>query len=440
MVGGTWVSENKIRPGAYINVKTNMVESRVSDRGTVALPLVRNWGEASFVSVSGDSDFLELLGYEADAAELMPVRECLKHAQTVKVWSLNNGTQAQATVGGMTVKAVCGGSRGNDLAVRVVAETTEQEGATTEYTVSTLLDGKVMDSQRVTAAADLQKNRWVAFGSGGNLQNSVQVQLSGGTDGTVELSDYLDFLTAAETEDFDVMAVDSALTTVKAAVVTFIKNLREEEGRCVQAVLGDYAEANHEGIISVKNGVVLADGTILNNYQTVYWVAGATAGAAANESNTYALYEGSVDVDERYLNSEVNAALREGSFLFTKTADGAVVEQDINTFTDFSAEKSSVIRKNRVLRVLDTLVTDVQQMFRTYFLGKVNNDTDGRNLFKAQILAYLEELQAMSAITNLDKKQDVVITGGKETDSVVVELAVMPVDSIEKLYMTVVVS
>lgn len=440
MAGGTWVSENKVRPGAYINVKTNMVESQISDRGTVLLPLARNWGEASFVSVSGDSDFLELLGYEADAAELLPVRECLKRARTVKVWSLNNGTRAQATVGSVTVKAVCGGSRGNDLAVQVVAETTGQDSVATEYAVSTLLDGKVMDTQRVSAAADLRKNHWVEFEIGGSLQNSVLTQLSGGTDGTVELSDYTDFLAAAEKEDFDVMAVDSDLTTVKAAVATFIKNLREEEGRCVQAVLGDYAEANHEGIISVKNGVVLADGTILDKYKAVYWVAGATAGAAVNESNTYARYEGSVDVDERYLNSEVNAALQEGSFLFTKTADGAVVEQDINTFTDFSAEKSSVIRKNRVLRVLDTLVTDIQQMFRMYFLGKVNNDVDGRNLFKAQVLAYLEELQAMSAITNLDKKQDVVIAAGKDADSVVVELAVMPVDSIEKLYMTVVIS
>ncbi|MGI5824456.1 MAG: phage tail sheath family protein [Bacillota bacterium] len=435
MVGGKWIAENKTRPGAYINVKTDITENSVSERGTVLMPLARSWGLKKFVSVNAESDFLQLLGYSLADAALLPLRECLKRAETVKVWSLNNGTKAEGVSGAVTIKAVCGGTRGNDLSVSFVQNT--ENG--TDCTVTTMLDGVVMDIQAADVLSELQDNGFVEFSGSGDIPSNVTVKLSGGTDGTVQAADYNDFFEAAKVEDFDVMAVDSEDPTVKAAVTSCMKDLRENEGRNVQAVLADYAAADYEGVISVKNGVVLTDGTVLDKYKAVYWVAGATAGAAVNESNTYSLYEGSSGVDIRYLNSDVVAALKEGSFVFTQTVKGAVVEQDINTLSSFSGDKGSIIRKNRVLRVLDTLVSDIQQIFNEYFLGKVNNDADGRNLFKAQILSYLENLQAMSAITGLDKNNDVVIAAGRDADSITVNLAVMPVDSIEKLYMTVVV-
>lgn len=431
MVGGNWTTENKIRPGAYINVKTNIIESNVSDRGTVLLPLARNWGGPEFITVDAETDFFKVLGYELSDVALLPVRECLKRAQTVKVWSLNKGVKAQGTGSGLTVSAAYGGTRGNDIVVNVVF-------ADESFEVTTLLSGEAVDTQIVTEASQLQSNGFVDF-SGTLNQENANIILSGGTDVSVEAADYDAFLSAAKVEDFDVMAIDSQESEVKAAVTACIKNLREDEGKCVQAVLADYPNADFEGIISVKNGVVLSDGTVLNNYKAVYWVAGATAGAAINQSNTYSVYEDSVDVDVRYLNSEIIDALQEGSFVFTNTSKGAVVEQDINTFTSFSPSKGSILRKNRVLRVLDNLLNDIQDIFNEYFLGKVNNDSDGRNLFKAQVLSYLESLQAMSAITNLDKNNDVVVTAGNDADSIVVNLAVMPVDSIEKLYMTVIV-
>ena len=89
MAGGTWVTENKVRPGAYINVQTNLIANNVSDRGTVLLPLIRSWGGGEFVKVDADSDFLSLLGYEIDSDELLAVRECLKRAKTVKVWDVS---------------------------------------------------------------------------------------------------------------------------------------------------------------------------------------------------------------------------------------------------------------------------------------------------------------------------------------------------------------
>ena len=435
MAGGTWVTENKVRPGAYINVQTNLITNNVSDRGTVLLPLIRSWGGGEFVKVDADSDFLSLLGYEIDSDELLAVRECLKRAKTVKVWSLGGGNKAAGTLGNLTATAVYGGTRGNDIAVTVASATV---GGSTQYTVTTQLDGKTVNKQIVSGISGLTANKFVTFSGSGALSNGT-ARLTGGTNSTVAESSYNDFFTKAKTESFDVMAVDSNIAGVKSKTLAFIKDLRENEGLAVQAVLADYTTADYQGIISVKNGVILENGSVLDKYKAVYWVAGATAGAAVNRSNTYTVYENSVGVDVKYSNSEIIEALQEGSFVFTATAKGAAVEQDINTLTTFSAEQGSILRKNRVLRVLDTMVNDIRNIFNEYFLGKVNNNADGRNLFKAQILGYLESLQAMAAISDLDKNNDVMVKAGSDADSIVVNLAVMPVDSIEKLYMTVVV-
>ena len=46
MAGGTWLSQNKVRPGAYINFKAVPKSSMtVGDRGIVAIGLSLNWGK-----------------------------------------------------------------------------------------------------------------------------------------------------------------------------------------------------------------------------------------------------------------------------------------------------------------------------------------------------------------------------------------------------------
>ena len=68
----------------------------------------------------------------------------------------------------------------------------------------------------------------------------------------------------------------------------------------------------------------------------------------------------------------------------------------------------------------------------------MDNNASGRNIFKADILSYLKELNRMGAIREVDP-EDIVISEGNDIDSVVVDLGVQPVDAMEKLYMTVIV-
>ena len=72
-------------------------------------------------------------------------------------------------------------------------------------------------------------------------------------------------------------------------------------------------------------------------------------------------------------------------------------------------------------------------------MGKVDNNRTGRGLFKSDLVAYGNELQRLSGIQEFNGSDDITIEQGNDLDSVIVEWYVKPVDSMEKLYMNVMV-
>ncbi|NLG89951.1 MAG: phage tail sheath protein, partial [Clostridiaceae bacterium] len=152
---------------------------------------------------------------------------------------------------------------------------------------------------------------------------------------------------------------------------------------------------------------------------------------------TYTAYDDAIDVDTRYTHSQIEQALLNGEFLFVPSGGRAIVEQDINTFTSYTPEKGKHFSKNRVIRVLDGIANDLKRIFEQYYIGKVNNDADGRNLFKNEIINYLNTLQEIGAVQNFDTQNDVKVLPGNEVDSIYVELYVQPTDSVEKIYMKI---
>jgi hypothetical protein len=141
-----------------------------------------------------------------------------------------------------------------------------------------------------------------------------------------------------------------------------------------------------------------------------------------------------------YGNEEIIEGLQSGKFILSTRQDGAVVvEQDINTLHTFTPDKGYPFSKNRVIRTLDEINNSVALIFERSYIGKVNNNDDGRNIFKSDVINYLNSLQNISAIQNFDPTTDVQISAGEAIDALVVDLAVQPIDSMEKLYMTVMV-
>ncbi|SFE54510.1 Phage tail sheath protein [Paenibacillus catalpae] len=448
MAGGTWIQGvEKVRPGLYMNFKIAALERiKSGERGTVTIPLELSWGQPrTFLKIETDGDVLDLLGYDINDPKVVKIREAKKRAKTLLVYRLNEGERAKATFGTdanvTTATAVHTGIRGNDI---TISSEDDPSGAAKKL-VKTLVSGRVVDQQLVSTAAELKANAWVTFSGTAGVDKTAGAPLTGGTDGTVKGEDHTAYLEATETQHFDVIAYPFSDPGLKISFISFIKRMREEEGKKIQGVIASPVNngaftniSDYEGIVSVGNGVVLLDGTTLSALDAVAWVAGATAGASIIQSNTYSAYEGAVDANPRLKNSQVIEALKKGQFVFVHDGVKVKVEQDINSLVSYSQTRNGRFSKNRVVRVLDAIANDFASVANDSYIGKIDNNGDGHALLKAAANQYLRDLQDAGAIQNVDFIKDFEIDTVRSVgDEVYVNLGIQPVDSMEKFFFTV---
>ena len=423
--GGTFLVQNKVLPGAYINfVSRPRAMGSLGKRGVVCVGMELDWGAEGMKTVEAAdfrTDSKMLFGYDYLSDEMKDMRELFLHAEKVRLYRLNGGEKAKATADNLTMTAKYAGARGNDICV-AIATCVDAEGY---FDVETYLDTEMVDTQTAANIEELEDNGYVTFSGTGALTAAAGVYLTGATTAAATGGSYTDFLAAAEAEDFNVLVYNGSDETTKKLFVNFTKRMREEEGVKFVTVLHDYAEADHEGVISVGAAKEL-----------VYWTAGATAGAEVNESLTNVVYDGEYEVDVKLKKSEYIKGIQAGQFLFYEEDGQMRVLRDINSFTSFETAKNSDFSSNRVVRVLDSIANDVANIFSKYYLGKQTNNTNGRNLLKAEILAYHEQLMKIEAIENFTA-DDITVEKGVEKQDVVVYENVQPVDAMEKLYMKV---
>jgi hypothetical protein len=201
-------------------------------------------------------------------------------------------------------------------------------------------------------------------------------------------------------------------------------------------VLANY-DADSEAIINVTQGVKLADETELTPAQCTAWVAGVTAGARINQSNTGRKYVGAVDIVPRMTKTEMETAVENGEFIFkVDSAQNVTAVYDINSLTSISPDKGKAFTKNRVIRAIDGINNDITTIFESNFVGKIDNNPDGRSLLRATLIEYFNELQRLNAIQNF-VPEDVTVSQGTDIDAVVIDCYIQPVDSVEKIYITV---
>ncbi len=435
MAGGTWNKQNKVRPGVYINVAAEQETNTIGDRGVLTMPLPLSWGaENTLIKLTAGEDTFSVLGY--DAEKILLLREAFKRAQTILLYRVNSGgVKAAATIGTLTATAKYAGVRGNDIKIAVAVNVDNQS----KYDVTTYVGEKEYETQTISVLGDLISNNFVVFSGTGAPTASAGTALAAGTDGTAVAANYTAYLELAAASDFDAMAVPVSDDAIKALVVAFAKSMREDEGKKIQVVLANDPSADYEGVISVKNGVILSDGTELSAAQATAWVGGATARAGVAESLTYTEYDDAVSVGTVYTNSEIEAALKAGEFLFSETYGRIVVEKDINTLVTYGDTKSYALSKNRALRAIDGFCNDLQEACALYYIGKVGNDADGRNTIKAYAIKLATAYQDEGALQNFDSESDITVSTGTEIDAVVLTVALQPVDSVEKIYTTITV-
>lgn len=437
MAGGTFVDgENKVRPGLYINfIAAALARIELAERGTTILPMVLDWGnKGEFITVESLDYIKKDFSVDISHSSMLYVREAFKRAKTVLVYCLNAGVKASKTFGSTavcTVTAKKAGTRGNSI--NIVVTTNPVIG--TKKDVKTYLDNILVDSQTVTNIQELKANDYVTFSGTGAVEVTAGSQLTGGSTTAVINSDYTDFLNAAETQSFDTIALPTDDATLKTTFTSWVKRLRDEEGKKIVGVTNS-SSSDYEGIINVTCGVKLSSGQTLTAKDCVAWVAGASAACAANKSLTYSVYEGAIDAVPRLKHSEFKQALESGEFVFQFDGEQVKVEQDINSLVTYDATKNQLFSKNRVIRVLDAINNDLLKQFSSSYVGKIDNNEEGQSLLISAVDEYMLTLQKANMIKNYSAGEDFEIIRG-EGESVWATIGVQPVDSMEKFYFTV---
>lgn len=449
MAGGSFQSQNKIRPGAYIKfqgVPSN--DNIVGSRGIVTMAAPVGWGpEDELIKVTvADlySNKLEkILGFNVYSASAKLFRAALENAHTLLVYRADKGgTKASVQIDvasnkKLKVTAKYAGTTGNNISISI------KEAYAGGYSINTFLGSTQKDSQIVADIKDLVANDFVTFeGEGVIAQTVVNTLLTGGTNGTPSNQMYTEYLAKLKTTQFDTLAAfkigDTELFN-GGTIKEFIQEMRETRGIKCQAVINNYVAANYEGVISTYNqGVKYADGTELTAEEFVVWMAGATAGADVTESNTYKVVANAVDVTGNVLEDDIETLITSGYIIISKRRDGAiVVEKDINTLVNLRDDVTDAFKENKVIRLLDAVANHIALDFEQNYAGKVVQDANGRALFKASIISYLTELQNSGAIINFNSSTDVMVEAGEQVDAYYSEIYIQPTYSVDKLYMIV---
>lgn len=430
--GGTFVAQNKGLPGAYINfVSKASASATLSERGIATMPLELDWGPAGEVFEVTNGDFqkncMDIFGYEYTHEKMKGLRDLFLNAKTLYAYRLNKSGQR---AGNAMAEALYPGIRGNDLKITVQINADDE----TLFEVTTLLGTIVVDKQTVSDGGKLVPNKYVKWKTGITLEEKAALPLTGGTDGEVNGASHQDYLDKIESYTYNTMGVVVTDDITKGLYAAFVKRLRGEMGIKFQLVLYDY-EADYMGTVSVKNKVLDEE---CSEASLVYWVTGASAGCAVNKSIQNRKYDGGFTVDTPYTQNQLAEAIRNGEFTFHKVGADIRVLEDVNTMTTTSDTQGDVFKDNQTIRVIDQIGNDIAVLFNTKYLGVVPNDAAGRISLWSDIVAHHRQLQDIRAIEGFSDS-DVVVEQGSTKKAVVVEDAVVVVNTMSRLYMTVMV-
>lgn len=437
MAGGTWTTlGDKRRPGAYLNfIGTATPTMTVGSRGigTLAIPL--SWGSQEelievYSSELANGNSLKKVGFTAFDAESKVLGLMLSNCYKALVYRLDSGGEKAAGYDEkLFVTAKYTGTLGNTITVQV----TEIDGL---YRVITYVGGTSRDVQTVSEIEELENNDFVVFEGSGSLVINAGITLTGGTNGTINTATaYPAYLALAEMARWQTMALTQDNDMYAAQFAKFADRMRNYEGRYVQVVVSNY-NADLISAINSDCGAIV-DGVTVTAEEATAWVAGITAGAAITQSNVGRVFPGATRILHERSNTEIIEALEKGMFILSTNQNGdIIVEDDINSLTTLTLKLTEDYKLNQIIRVLDEVGTSVSSIWETSFKGLVQNNENGRNIFKATLLTYFEELQRLGAIENFAGADDIEVDAveGKKDSVALTVYRLDPVVAMSKLY------
>lgn len=424
--GGTFVNQNKVLPGSYINfVSAKNAAATMGERGYAALALSLSWGIDGAIFTVTSEDFRsyckKLFGFAYDSDEAKGLRDLFRNIQTLYCYKLmKNGVQASNDIAKAKYKGVAGNTISTEILTGTMSGT---------YDVNIYFGNDIVYSANVKTLGELKAtdNGFVEW-TLSELAAADKSTMTGGSNGdTVTATEHSAFLDAAESYSFNAMGCMSEDTAIQALYIQEVKDMRNNKGLHYQVVLYGNA-ADHETVVNVKNCK-----------DAVYWTLGVIAGCPVNQSNTNRVYDGEFDIPTNYTQAQLESAIKSGEFAFHRVGLETRVLCDINSLVTTTPDKGEDFKANQTIRVIDQIAMDIAGIFNTKYIGKIPNNKSGRVSLWNDIVSHHQQLETIGAIEDFDPA-GVVVSAGETKRSVVVQDAVTIVNAMEKLYMTVVVA
>lgn len=429
MATGIWDEKNRPTiPGWYNRFKNN-AQARIGTgiHGILAMPVKANWGPVKTVTsiavnstaerklikaFGGDPNYtayrlgkLALLG---QPKELLLYR-LTDGSEKISSLSLKNSESTPADVIKLDTKYPT--TRAFNVTIRTnIADASKKdflffEGTTQLFSISAI-SGTI--DEIVTLINSSVENEYIVASkiadASGILANATNQSLTGGNDGTAGITNehYLNAMSTFEGYGMDGFVLDgitdqSLQISAKAWV---IKN--KQEGTNIIAFVGcanndsleqansKSKEFNHEDVVNIFTTSATYDGVSYSSAEVAVYIAALATGKGLKDSicNEVTIFD---DIQPRLKKSEIETALAVGTLVLAKDNNDVIVVDDVNTFKNYTDEKSEVFGTIRAVKFMNAVDGDTS-IKRKDFLGKTTNDDTGRTLIICALKQYFETL------------------------------------------------
>ena len=449
MAIGTWVTQNKVRPGVYINYVFSDAEliNYASD-GVLALPYVLPLSpdENSVIEVTANtmkSKALDKYGVISGSDAYKYITTLLKYSSKLLLFSAGKGgTKAKLTVSSeFTATAKGAGIEGNKFAVEVLALKDKKQTFNTYYN-NELVAIQVYDFDSKTMSGENDYVDIVVDGE--TVTEAIPTVLAGGVDGEIDAKETLTAMFAAlSCYELEIVSIPFDEDKYDFSVVEdFINDYNANHVQKVVVVYpktdDESASKNSEFVIAVAaQTATLANGLVLDPLKLSTYVAAKEAGATYTDDLTFNLCDDIVSINE-LSNEKVEQNIKMGVLNLSLRSDRSVViEDDINTLVILSENQSSSLKANDTLRLLNNLSYRIVSFGENTIIGKKKVTETTLNLVKSFVIGIMNEYVEEQAIVNFDPNNDVQVVFGEQPDGILCTIAIQKTQSAKKLYFSI---
>lgn len=429
MSTGIWDEKNRPTiPGWYNRFKNNAT-ARIGTgiHGILAMPVKANWGPVNTVTSipvnsTAERKLIKIFGGDPNytayklgkLALLGQPKEVLFYRLvdgTEKISSLNLKNSDTTPIDAIKLESKYPTTRAFNVTIRAnIADASKKdilffEGTTQLFSISAI-SGTI--DEVVSLINSSVENEYIIASkigtASGTLANVVNQALIGGNDGTAGITTehYLNAMSAFEGYGMDGFVLDgitdqSLQTSVKAWV---IKN--KQEGTNIIAFVGGPSndsleqanskskEFNNEDIVNIFATSATYDGVSYSSSEVAVYIAALATGKGLKDSvcNEVTIFE---DIQPRLSKTEIETALAAGTLVLAKDNNDVIVIDDVNTFKNYTDEKTEVFGSIRAIKFMNAVDGDTS-LKRKDFVGKTTNDDTGKALIICALKQYFETL------------------------------------------------